>query len=66
MVGTADWLGQLNGLAWVDDLKTGWQTPEVVTPQMLFYALCWREQATHTEYRGEVVLSISHWPKMKG
>lgn len=41
VVGTCDWWGQLpSGEPWVDDLKTGWRRPEVVTPQTLFYLMC--------------------------
>lgn len=37
VVGTPDWWAVLpTGEPWVDDLKTGWRQPDVVTPQMLF------------------------------
>jgi len=60
VVGTCDWLGVLpSGVAWVDDLKTGWQIPDVVTPQTLFYGLV-ASKLTRVE---ECQLSITHWPK---
>jgi PD-(D/E)XK nuclease superfamily len=41
IVGSCDWWGQLpTGEPWIDDLKTGWQKPEVTTPQTLFYLMC--------------------------
>jgi hypothetical protein len=63
VTGTADWWGQLGGRQWVDDLKTGWRVPEVLTPQLLFYALCVRDL---TGVQDDVVLSITHWPRCKG
>lgn len=63
VVGTADWVGRIGGLPWVDDLKTGWRVPEVVTPQLLFYAMCWSEVLKHV---GPVALSITHQPRGKG
>ncbi len=40
VTGTADWWGELpSGEPWVDDLKTGWQRPPVVTPQTMFYLM---------------------------
>lgn len=60
VVGTCDWWGSLpSGEPWVDDLKTGWRTPEVVTPQTLWYTLL-RARYTGFDY-GRV--SITHWPK---
>lgn len=61
VVGTCDWWAHLpSGEPWIDDLKTGWRTPEVVTPQTLFYLLvkCRAEGKT----RGGSI-SITHWPK---
>lgn len=41
VVGSCDWWATLpNGEPWVDDLKTGWQKPDVTTPQTLFYLMC--------------------------
>lgn len=59
VTGTIDWIGQLQNTAWVDDLKTGWQVPEVATPQMLFAAVC-----ASKRYGSNIVyISITHWPK---
>jgi hypothetical protein len=43
----------------VDDLKTGWALPEVVTPQTLFYLMC------KCKVDGANVgrVSITHWPR---
>jgi hypothetical protein len=49
----------------VDDLKTGWRTPEVMTPPMMFYLMVYRDW-TDPDHSAESVLSITHWPKMKG
>ena len=60
VVGTADWWGALpTGEPWIDDLKTGWRTPEVLTPQMLFYAMCHRLEAKANSCR----VSITHFPR---
>lgn len=60
VVGTCDWWGSLpSGEPWVDDLKTGWRTPEVVTPQTLFYLML-KCKVEGWDY-GRV--SITHWPK---
>ena len=41
VTGTCDWLAQLpTGEPWVDDLKTGWPTPDALSNQLKFYALC--------------------------
>lgn len=62
VVGTCDWWGNLpTGEPWVDDLKTGWRTPEVVTPQTLFYLLCKCKVDGWEMPFGRV--SITHWPK---
>jgi hypothetical protein len=74
VVGTADWMGILaDGTPWVDDLKTGWQTPEVVTAQLLFYALCLSElRLDRSSFwgaaaeQGPVSLSITHQPRGQG
>lgn len=40
VVGTADWWGRLpSGEPWIDDLKTGWQEPDVSTYSMMFYMM---------------------------
>lgn len=40
VVGECDWWASLpTGEPWTDDLKTGWQTPTVVTPQTMFYTM---------------------------
>lgn len=69
VVGTCDWYGWMpTGEPWVDDLKTGWKTPEVMTPQMLFYALvAWKVQA---RAEGQdtwltVRVSITHMPRVR-
>lgn len=63
VTGTADWCGDTGKLLWVDDLKTGWRTPEVLTPQLLFYAMCWSD---YRNVAGPVQLSITHQPRGKG
>lgn len=60
VTGESDWWGELpTADPWVDDLKTGWRTPEVVTPQTLFYGMIRSRQV------GSNVcwLSITHWPR---
>ena len=60
VTGTCDWWGKLpTEEPWVDDLKTGWRTPEVLTPQMLFYAMCRRLAAKSSTCR----VSITHFPR---
>jgi hypothetical protein len=60
VVGTCDWWALLpTEEPWVDDLKTGWREPEVVTPQMLFYAMV-RAKAAGAR---SCYLSITHWPR---
>lgn len=62
VVGTCDWWASLpTGEPWVDDLKTGWKKPEVVTPQTLFYLMC-RCKVMGEKY-GRV--SITWWPRGK-
>jgi hypothetical protein len=51
VTGTADWMGILkDGSLWVDDLKTGWRTPEVLTPQTLLYSMCLHDLATQAQW----------------
>ncbi len=58
VTGTTDWWGHLPaGEPWVDDLKTGWQTPALTTPQMLMYALVAARAARSMTCR----ISITHW-----
>lgn len=58
--GQMDWLGALpTDEPWVDDLKTGWKTPEVITAQTSFYALVAARLAKADSCR----VSITHWPK---
>lgn len=58
-VGTTDWHGRIpSGEPWVDDLKTGWQKPEVLTAQMLVCALV----AVRTNPKFATArVSITHW-----
>lgn len=62
VVGTTDWYGQLDGFLWVDDLKTGWKTPDVITPQTLFYAMVLRDLKRATD---KVAVTITHDPRAK-
>jgi hypothetical protein len=58
VTGTLDWWGRLPaGEPWVDDLKTGWQPPQVLSPQMLFYALVLARHHKSPSVR----VSITHW-----
>jgi hypothetical protein len=58
VTGTTDWWGRLpGGEPWVDDLKTGWAPPQVLSPQMLFYALV----ASRHEGAPQVRVSVTHW-----
>lgn len=60
ITGTCDWWATLpTGIPWVDDLKTGWRTPEVVTPQTLFYLLL----RCRVAKANEGYISITHWPQ---
>lgn len=69
VVGTSDWLGQLpTGEPWIDDFKTGWQVPEVVTEQTQLYLLV--DMLVQVDnYRPNTLswptgrLSITHWSK---
>jgi hypothetical protein len=60
VVGVSDWLGELpSGVAWIEDLKTGWQRPDPASVQNLFYLFCW------TRARGEDWgwASVCWWPR---
>jgi hypothetical protein len=58
VTGTMDWWGKLpGGEPWVDDLKTGWAPPQLLSPQMLYYALV---ASVHTG-SPTVRVSITHW-----
>lgn len=61
-VGTADYVGEIFGDLWVDDLKTGsWPpTPPGESLQIRWYALV---AARVRGYEGNVVVSITHWPR---
>lgn len=68
VTGTVDWWARLpSGEPWVDDLKTGWQTPPVVTPQMLFYAMTRLkvENRDNPNPWTSVRISVTHWPRAK-
>lgn len=63
VTGTCDYEGEVEGLVWVDDLKTGamFDTPADRSLQLYFYGLCasifrWGDVQ-------DVVVSITHWPK---
>lgn len=59
--GTADYVGDLFGVPWVDDLKTGRFAPEPDNAQNKFYALCaWLDAG---EPRDGAHVSITHWPR---
>ena len=63
VIGTADFVGILpSGALWVDDLKTGWERPEVDTESMLFYAFChsFSHPSNELPY---VQISITHAPR---
>lgn len=63
ITGTCDWWASLpTGEPWVDDLKTGWKTPDVLTPQMLFYSLCRALSQPAWDAR-TVRVSITHYPR---
>lgn len=73
VTGTADWCAILkDGMPWVDDLKTGWMTPEVLTAQLLFYSMCLSDLVREGHplvsmgVPGAVAVSITHQPSGKG
>jgi hypothetical protein len=61
--GTCDYEGEMEGLLWLDDLKTGalYTTPPDKCLQLYYYSLC----ASLYKYGEErdVVASITRWPK---
>lgn len=62
LTGTADYIGEVLGTPWIDDLKTGREVPEDPWElwQLRFYAVCvmiLNPDAT------EVLTSITHWPR---
>lgn len=62
LTGTADYIGDVLGTPWIDDLKTGKEVPEDPWElwQLKFYATCvilLNPDAT------EVLTSITHWPR---
>jgi hypothetical protein len=48
-------------MVWIDDLKTGWQSPDPRSVQMLFYALV----AARSLGQQDAVVSITHWRRNK-
>ena len=66
VVGTSDWWASLpTGEPWNDDLKSGWQKPDVLTEQNTFYVMCrrlWLRQE-HGERWPLARLSITHWSR---
>lgn len=63
VTGSVDWWASLpSGEPWIDDLKTGWRLPEVVTPQTLFYLMT--RMKVQTEWTTGRI-SITHWPRAK-
>lgn len=68
VTGSCDWWARLpTGEPWIDDLKTGWKEPEVLTPQTLFYIMVRMKVAAAEDGEpwptGRV--SITHWPRAK-
>jgi len=63
ITGTADWIGRLpNGEIWVDDLKTGHNTPAPDTVQLLFYGLCFYKLSELPKLPTKTIrLSATHW-----
>jgi hypothetical protein len=61
ITGTADWVGDILGDAWIDDLKTGSYVPSNPWDlwQLRFYALC----AALLGGQEAVQISITHWPR---
>ena len=60
VTGNLDYLGDLLGDPWVDDLKTGRHPPDPHDPQLAFYALAAWLLKDKPE---RVVTSITHWPR---
>lgn len=64
ITGSTDWWGHLpTGEPWIDDLKTGWKQPEVITPQTLLYTLV-RAREVGPEWT-TARISVTHWPRAK-
>lgn len=62
VVGTADYVGQILDLPWVDDLKTGrYAEWDSYKHQQTFYALAWGLFAFHSLLPTRCTLT--HWPK---
>jgi hypothetical protein len=63
VVGTCDWWARLpSGEPWVDDLGTGWQAKDPLSPQNLFYLMC-RVRAPDCEGWPVGRSSITWWPR---
>lgn len=61
VTGSMDYLGDVLGDPWVDDLKTGRHPTAPDDPQILFYALAaWLMGEKKAD---RVVTSITHWPR---
>lgn len=62
LTGTADYIGDLFGTPWIDDLKTGKEVPEDPWDlwQLRFYAVC---VMILNPLATEVLTSITHWPR---
>lgn len=63
VTGTCDWVGTIpTGDLWVDDLKTGYQTPDPSSPQLMFYALCFFKLMAYNKTPTKTVRSsVTHW-----
>lgn len=63
ITGTADWSGNLpKGDLWIDDLKTGYKTPDPCSNQLKFYALCiFKIKGLAKTPLATVRLSATHW-----
>lgn len=62
LTGTVDWVGQWEGIPWIDDLKTGRWPVDPRTKQLLSYGLFdWVDQGKHPHYQAH--RSITQWPK---
>ena len=62
VTGTTDYVANVDGILWVDDLKTGMMfdsQPEDMG-QMFLYSLCWSK---YWRLEQDVRVSITHWPK---
>lgn len=63
VTGTCDWVGRLaTEMIWVDDLKTGYQTPDPACNQLKFYAMCFMLMEPKVDKRVfKVMSSVTHW-----